>query len=118
LCGLFAAFIGLTLVSRFAPLSDQTRLQLADAVLVGSGAALALGAAWTFVAARGRELIGAPTVYVASSMWAALGTLTVFGWAQQPAKSLPACVLFLGVMALAVAPLAAAPLALHWNRHR
>ena len=61
MCGLFAAFIGLTLFSKFA-LSNQAQWQFERAV-VAIGATCVLGTAWMFLAARRRLLIQWPTVW-------------------------------------------------------
>lgn len=116
-CGLFALFIGLSLFSKFA-LSHRAQEQFGRGAMVAIGVVFVLGTAWAFVSARRRSLIGTPTVYVASSVWAALNMLVVLEWVLHPEETFPVYAFVIGLAALAVAPLATAPLALAWNRNR
>jgi hypothetical protein len=99
-------------------LSYETRLQLTHTAMALCGAALVLGTAWAFAAARRRSLIGSPAVSAAASVWALLSGCVVFDWLLHRTASLPFSALVIGLCALVVAPCAGAPLALAWNRNR
>lgn len=117
ICGFLAAFIGVALFRRFVlPVSAQLPFDRGIGITIG--VLLLVGTAWSFVAARRRSLIGAPTVGAAATVWTVLSGLIVLDWALHPARPWLAGVLAVSFAALVVAPLAAAPLALAWNRNR
>ena len=118
-CASIACLIAGMLFSKYVgAFYPRLALQFQYAALITAAAVLVLGTAWAFAAARRRELIGWPTVYVAASLWITLSTLVVFQWWRAPAASLPVYMLIVGLLALAAFPLAGAPLALSWNRNR
>jgi hypothetical protein len=116
-CGLFALFIGLPLFARFF-LSPSARTLLWYATIGVCAAVLILTTAWCFVAARRRELIGSPTVYVAAALWSVLVTPVVTEWILRTDRPPDLYLFAVTALALAVAPPAAVPLALSFNRHR
>jgi hypothetical protein len=117
LCGIAVAHIGITMFAKFV-LPPELLPQFAGALTAGVGAALVLGTAWAFAAARRRLLVEWPTVYGAAGTWVVGTAVVVRQLAVHGLGPWQAHVLLAGLLALAVAPLAAAPLALAWNRHR
>src|SRR5262245_14377297 len=116
-CGLFALFIGLPLFARFC-LSPSTRTQLWYATIGICAAVLILTTVWCFVAARRRELIGSPTIYVSAALWSVLVTPVVTEWILHTDRPIELYLFAITALVLAVAPPAAVPLALSSNRHR
>jgi len=117
ICGLIAAFVVATLLSKFA-LADRTRLILGQACLTAVGAAILLGTAWLFAAAHRRTLIQTTTLGVAVGVWLIATVLVMLQPPLPPESSRLAYLLIAATLALSIAPLAAAPLAVAWNRHR
>lgn len=79
---------------------------------------LILSSAWAFFAARRRRLIGWTTIYVAASLWLALGGAVALTNMLHARERYAMFAPLIAICALAVAPLATAPLALAHNRHR
>lgn len=117
LCGSFATWIGLMLLSKYA-LSREAQAQLFGGVMIVLAVIFALGTAWAFLAAFRRSLIGSTTLVLALSAWLLLGILVGLEWMLHPTVPILRYVFVVGLSALVVAPLATAPLALAWNRNR
>jgi len=117
ICGLIAAFVVATLLSKFA-LADRTRLILGQAFLTTVGAAILLGTAWLFTVAHRRSLIQTTTLGVVAGVWLIATVLVMLQPPLPPESPRLAYLLIAATLALAIAPLAAAPLAVAWNRHR
>jgi hypothetical protein len=117
ICALFACFIGLTVLPRFF-LSEPAQRLLWNVTVGVCATVLVLATVGTFIAARRRELIGSPTVYVAAALWCVLVTPVVTEWVLHRDRPAQLYVFAITALALAVAPPAAVPLALSINRHR
>ncbi len=119
-CGVPAVTIGVLLISHFV-LTPEAAVALIEGITTLLGVAYLLGTIWAFVVARRRAAIGSPTIWIASSAWAALCALLVVFWSQHRSEhpaTLPLLIHLAGALALVVFPFAAAPLALAWNRNR
>lgn len=116
-CGLLAGLTVLQATVTFA-LSVPHQRTFWEVAVASIAVILTLASAWAFWAARRRKLIGWTTVYVAGSLWAALGSVVVLADVFHARGRYAFLAALVAACALALAPLATAPLALACNRHR
>ena len=115
--GFAVASLAVMLFAKFM-LTPAANQYLIAALLAACGVAASLGAAWAFVVARRRCLIGSAELWGSLACWAALVAVAASALPGRFGPSISVQLLLFGVLALAVAPIAAVPLALAWNRTR
>ena len=117
MCGLFAAFIGLTLLSKFR---FRTRADVAVRAGAGGGHWSDLHLGHGLDVSRGTPPLADPMAnrLGAVGAWAVASAIALFQLPAADKADTPSILLVAGLLALAVAPLAASGSALTWNRHR
>ncbi|MDB5392031.1 MAG: hypothetical protein JWM11_7677 [Planctomycetaceae bacterium] len=111
------SFVGVEQWSRYT-LSPAARDQLAQVATAVGGVACVIVAAWVFIAAWRRSLIGIRELSIPTLTWFVLSLFVIVQWNAYHADPLSTTILIIGLLALAAAPVAAAPLGIAWNRNR